>query len=89
MKGQGHGKGRFSFKAGVSGERQESEFGNATQTTLGEDERSISIAVTPSFPEGLDVLDPKAVKAFLKETMQPLVDAGFDVETQYGRFSDL
>ena len=89
MKTQTTKKGGFSFKAGVSGERQESEFGNATQTTLGQDERSISIAVTPHFPAGIDVLDPKAVKAFLKETMQPLVDAGFDVEIQYGRFSDL
>lgn len=89
MKTQNTKRGRFSFKGGVSGERQESEFGNATQTTLGEDERSISIAVTPRFPEGLDVLDSRAVKTFLKETMQPLVDAGFDVETQYGRFSDL
>lgn len=79
-------KGRYAFKAGVDGDRQMDEFQNATQTTLGDDQRSISIAVTPKFPEGVDILDGKAVKAYLKERMAPLVDAGFDVEVQYGRF---
>jgi hypothetical protein len=80
-------KGSFKFKGNVPGDLQEEQFQNATQTTLGSDERSIAIAVTPAFPEGFDVLDKDAVEAFMAERMQPLVDAGFQVEVQYGRFS--
>lgn len=79
-------KGKYSFRGDVNGDRQMGGFQNATQTTLGDDQRSISIAVTPSFPKGFDVLDKDAVNAFLGERMQPLVDAGFEVEVQYGPF---
>lgn len=80
-------KGSFTFKSNVPGDLQEQDFQNATQTTLGSDERSIAIAVTPSFPAGFEVLDGDAVKTFMTERMQPLVDAGFRVEIQYGLFS--
>lgn len=79
-------KGKFKFKGNVDGVSQQVLFQNAAQTTLGNDERSISIAVTPSFPKEVDVLDAVAVEEFLRTTMQPLVDAGFKVETQYGPF---
>jgi len=80
-------KGSFKFKGNVPGDLQETNFQNATQTTLGSDERSIAIAVTPAFPKGFDVLDENAVRAFMAERVKPLVDAGFKVEVQYGRFS--
>lgn len=82
-------KGKYSFEGGIDGDRQMDEFQNATQTTLGDDQRSISIAVTPVFPEGFDILDKDAVDAFMRERMQPLIDAGFDVEVQYGPFDSL
>jgi len=80
-------KGSFKFKGNVPGDLQETNFQNATQTSLGSDQCSIAIAVTPAFPKGFDVLDKDAVKAFMAERMQPLVDAGFQIEVQYGRFS--
>ncbi len=49
----------------------------------------ISIAVTPSFPKEVDILDKDAVNAFLKERTKPLVEAGFQVEVQYGAFDSL
>lgn len=81
--------GRFMFTGDVDGDRQTFEFQNATQTTLGNDERSVSIAVTPVFPEGFDILDEGAVEAFLEERTRTLVEAGFDVEIQYGPFDSL
>jgi hypothetical protein len=79
-------KGQYSFKGDIDGDEQMSSFQNATQTTLGDDARSIAVAVTPAFPDGFDLLDKDAVDAFMWERMQSLVEAGFQVEIQYGPF---
>lgn len=79
-------KGKFKFKGGVDGDTQMSDFMNATLTTLGDDEQSISIAITPRFPAGFPISDRKAVKEHVRQTVQPLIEAGWDVEVQHGPF---
>lgn len=79
-------KGCFKFKNGISGSTQEAEHQNATQTTLGEDKKSIAIAITPAFPLGVDPLDHRQVKAYLDEAFAPLVSKGFVIDVKYGDF---
>ena len=79
-------RGEFTFQGGIDGDAQQSSFQNATLSSLGEDERSISIAITPCFPESVDVLNENAVHSYLEKMMQPLLEAGFDVDIQYGPF---
>lgn len=78
--------GKFTFEDGIGGNRQMAECGNATQTTLGNDQRSISIMVVPAFPDGTDITDRHQVEAHMADVMQPLVDAGFEITVHYGKF---
>jgi len=77
-------KGIYTFKGGIDGDNQAAHHQNSSLTTLGDDVAAVSIGVTPVLPVGLDVTDGAAVDAFLRATMQPLVDAGFEIEVQHG-----
>lgn len=80
------GKGRMTFTDGIDGDAQESEFGNATLTVIGDDAKAISIAVTPRLPPDMDVADAAAVESHVRRTMSPLMEAGWNVDVQYGAF---
>ena len=79
--------GHFKFENDIGGDEQEGEYGNATQTTLGQDEKSIAISIEPAFPEGVDPLDHGQVEAYLKQTFAPLVEKGFKINVYYGDFN--
>ncbi len=74
-------QGSFSIEHGIDGDAQESNFMNATTSTIGED-GAISIAVYPNLPADLDINDAQAVQAYLERIFAPLVASGCDVEIQ-------